>query len=192
MRITGGRAKGRTIKVKSTTETSQLRPTASKVREALFNIIGADIAGSRFLDLYAGTGSVGFEALSRGAEEVIFVEINPIRCRVIKELAQNLGYKDRIKVYKSKAFKFLLRTKERKDVFDFIFIDPPYQSGEIMKILPMLSDGLILSKDGMIIVEHFSKIALPEEIGNLKTRKRYKYGDTSLTTYEFIEGIVER
>lgn len=189
MRITGGRARGRRIKVKAATESSSLRPTASKVRESLFNIIGTDIAGARFLDLYAGTGAVGFEALSRGAEEVVFVEINPIRCRVIKELAQNLGYKDRIKVYKTDAFKYLLKAKERKEVFDFIFIDPPYQSGETMKILPLFSDGLILSRDGIIIVEHFSKIALPEEFGNLKTRKTYKYGDTSLTTYEFAEGV---
>ncbi len=189
MRITGGRARGRRIKVKAAIESSSLRPTASKVREALFNIIGTDIVGARFLDLYAGTGAVGFEALSRGAEEVVFVEINPIRCRVIKRLAQNLGFKNRIKVYKIDAFNYLLRTKKRKEVFDFIFIDPPYQSGEIMKILPLLSDGLILSRDGIIIVEHFSKIALPEEIGNLKTRKTYKYGDTSLTTYKFTEGV---
>jgi 16S rRNA (guanine966-N2)-methyltransferase len=192
MRITGGRARGRKIKVKSATETSPLRPTASKVREALFNIIGTNIVGASFLDLYAGTGAVGFEALSRGAEGVVFVEINPIRCRVIKELAKSLGYKDKIKIYKMDVFKYLLGTKKRGEAFDFIFIDPPYQSEEIMKILPLLSDGLILSRDGIIIVEHFSKIALPEEIGNLKTKKTYKYGDTSLTTYEFVEGEVER
>ncbi|HHN65841.1 MAG TPA: 16S rRNA (guanine(966)-N(2))-methyltransferase RsmD [Nitrospirae bacterium] len=187
VKITGGKERGRKIPVKTASARAPLRPTSAKVKEALFNILGQALKGSRFLDLYAGTGAVGMEALSRGAREAVFVEINKDRCRLIKEISERLGYEGRIRVHRMDARRYLERARQRGETFDQIFIDPPYQSGEIKRILPLISDGLILSEDGIIIIEHSSKITLPEESGNLRKGKTYRYGDTSLTIYRLYQ-----
>ncbi len=184
MRITAGKAKGRKLKVAAHTPRSPVRPTAAKVREAIFNIIGEAIHGSVFLDLYAGTGAVGMEALSRGAKKAIFVETNPIRCNLIKKVARNIGFQNQVSVYKMAAFNYIKKAIEENKVFDFIFIDPPYQSDDIMKILPLLGKTPLLQSGGMIIIEHFAKRTLPEQVGSLTVKKRYRYGDTAITTYK--------
>ncbi|GBE37371.1 ribosomal RNA small subunit methyltransferase D [bacterium BMS3Bbin07] len=184
LRITAGTAKGRRLKAVAVSERSPLRPTASKVREALFNITGPGICGAGFLDLYAGTGAVGFEALSRGAGFVVFVEINPVRVELIKKTGLELGFLTRMKVYRMQAFEYLKKACEHGDTFDFIFIDPSYQSEEVMKVLPLIAEGGILKNGGMVMVEHFSKGTLPESVGSLRQKKRYIYGDTALTTFK--------
>ena len=179
MRISGGRAKGRRITVKG----GDIRPTAAKVRESLFNIIGPSISGSLFLDLYAGTGAVGLDAMSRGAGRVVFVEANRLRADLIKKLSVELGFEGSVGVYRIKAFSFLKRAVGEGRRFDYIFIDPPYQSEETMKVLPLIGESNILRREGLVIVEHFSKRVLPEKVGHLQKVKTYLYGDTSLTTY---------
>ncbi len=184
LRITAGTAKGRRLKAVAVSERSPLRPTASKVREAVFNITGPGISGARLLDLYAGTGAVGFEALSRGAGFVVFVEINPVRVEHIRRTGQELGFSIRMKVYGMHAFEYLKKAGEYGDTFDFIFIDPAYQSGEVIKVLPLAAEGGVLNEGGMVVVEHFSKRILPESVGSLRQKKRYVYGDTALTTFK--------
>lgn len=179
MRLSGGVAKGRRVAVKG----GDVRPTAGKVREAIFNIIGPRIEGSTFLDLYAGTGAVGLDALSRGAEYAVFVELNRIRANLIKTLARELGFSNRVQVLNLKAYTYLKKTQEEQMVFDYIFVDPPYHSEETMKVLPLIAEGGLLNEDGTLIVEHFSKRELPERVGRLCRVKTYRYGDTSLTTY---------
>ena len=183
LRITAGTARGRRLKAVAVSERSPLRPTASKVREAVFNIAGPGICGASLLDLYAGTGAVGFEALSRGAGFVVFVEINPVRVELIRKTGLELGFLTRMKVYRMRAFEYLKRAGKYGDAFDFIFVDPSYQSVEVVKALPLIAGEGILKDGGMVMVEHFSKRILPESVGSLRQKKRYVYGDTALTTF---------
>ncbi|MCL4490514.1 MAG: 16S rRNA (guanine(966)-N(2))-methyltransferase RsmD [Nitrospirae bacterium] len=189
MRISGGSAKGRKVGLKKAFtkkgEGSDLRPTSAKVRKAVFDILGAGIIDARFLDLYAGTGAVGIEALSRGAGRVVFVDENALRVKIIRELTEKFGFKDRADVIREKAAVFV---KKAESVFDIVFVDPPYASEELQAILPLIDGREILSESGIVIAEHPSKISLPEIIGSLELGKRYKYGDTSLGVYRVSRG----
>ncbi len=189
MRISGGIAKGRKIGSKSLLSKKEgkeyrLRPTSAKVREALFNILREKIDGAIFLDLYAGTGTVGFEALSRGAKKTIFVENNLQRIDVMRKVAEKLNFTERCYIVKSNAEDFILRADSNKDLFDIIFLDPPYQTDILENILNIIAEKNVIFDDGFIIAEHFKKKVLPEKIGNLRIIKTYRYGDTMLTFYK--------
>ncbi|WP_333654034.1 16S rRNA (guanine(966)-N(2))-methyltransferase RsmD [Dissulfurispira sp.] len=190
MRISGGIAKGRKVGLRKAFvkkgEAGELRPTSAKVRQAIFNILGDRIIDAAFLDLYAGTGAVGIEALSRGAGKVFFVDDNSLRISIIKELIEKFGFKDRAKVVKDRASNFI---KKSESVFDIIFVDPPYASGELDIILPLIDERSILGDNGVVIAEHSSKKKLISEIGILRLIKTYKYGDTSLTLYRKEEKV---
>lgn len=192
MRISGGVAKGRRIGFRKAfsrkDEGDELRPTSAKVREALFDILRNDLKGASFLDLYAGTGGVGIEALSRAAAKVTFVESNKLRVMLIERLTSEFGFKDRSKVVNMNARDFVMKEAGRGRRYDIIFLDPPYYSGELMKILPIIGEGEILEDGGTVIAEHFFKTKLPEEIGGLRRAKSYHYGDTTLTLYRFGKG----
>jgi len=179
MRISGGTAKGRKVAFKAAPES--MRPTSSKVREAIFDIIRDRIEGASFLDLYAGTGGVGIEALSRGAERVVFVESNGLRVKMINRLITEFGFRERARVIKGKAFDFIRRGSEKGHRYDIIFLDPPYHTEELTKILPLV--GGILEDGGIVIAEHFSKTVLPDVAGRLNLVRDYRYGDTTLTLY---------
>jgi len=187
VRISSGSLKGKKVvtskKIFISTDKDGLRPTSSKVREAIFNIVQTEIYQALFLDLYAGTGAVGLEALSRGAEKVYFVENNNIRAKAIMDYIHRLGLDDRASVYQEEAGAFLNRAVRTGLKFDIIFVDPPYMSGEIDKVLPNIGEDNILKDEGCLLVEHSSKIALPEKIHNIKLTKNYRYGDTMLTLY---------
>jgi 16S rRNA (guanine966-N2)-methyltransferase len=187
MRISGGIAKGRRTATKGllskTSDGEKLRPTSSKVREALFDIIRDIIEGASFVDLYAGTGTVGLEALSRGASRAIFVEPNDLRISIIKKNADEFGFREKAQVVKNRAYKFLEKSSSEKESFDIFFIDPPYHSEEIRKVLPLIGEKCLLNNVGMVIVEHFFKKKVPETTGELKIYRSYRYGDTMLTFY---------
>ncbi|MCL0036876.1 16S rRNA (guanine(966)-N(2))-methyltransferase RsmD [Thermodesulfovibrionales bacterium] len=182
MRISGGIAKGRKISPKLTClkkgRGCELRPTSAKVREAIFNILGTKIDGSAFLDLYAGTGAVGIEALSRGAATVVFVDDNHSRVRGTECLIEKFGVKDKALVIRDRACRF---SKKTDAVFDIIFIDPPYASKELDEILPLIGKRGILKNDGVVVVEHLTKKTLLPVAKELRLVKTYKYGSTSLT-----------
>jgi len=192
IRISGGAAKGRRIRVeRAFTKKNggdELRPTSSKVREALFDIMRNEVPGASFLDLYAGTGGVGIEALSRGAAQVVFVESNRIRADVIRQIVGRLHFAERSKVIEGKALDFVLREGMKEHRYDIVYLDPPYHSGELTEMLPLLGEGRILQEGGVVVVEHFSKTSMPEGVKWLTLRKRYKYGDTSLTVYTLKKG----
>ncbi len=184
MRISGGIAKGRRVGLRKAFakkgEEDELRPTSAKVRQAIFNILGDRIIDAEFLDLYAGTGAVGIEALSRGAGKVFFVDDNSLRISTIKELIEKFDFKDRAKIVKDRASNFIKKTNV---LFDITFVDPPYASKELDMILPLIDSKSILVDNGIVIAEHSSKKKLPSEIGSLRLIKTYKYGDTTLTLY---------
>ena len=188
MRISGGIAKGRRIVSKKLLSegsgTEPLRPTSSKVREALFDILRDRIIGRSFVDLYAGTGTVGLEALSRGADRAIFVEPDEFRVTAIKKHAEEFGFqKEKVLVFRCRALEFLKRASSERKSFDIFFVDPPYYSEEIDRILPFLGEKRILNEGGTVVAEHFFKKKVPEAAGDLRIYRNYRYGDTVLTLY---------
>lgn len=187
MRISSGQLKGRKIASRKVfsikSRGDELRPTSAKVREAIFDILQNDIRDAVFLDLYAGTGAVGFEALSRGAERVFFIEDNHIRSKTIKDYIREIGSVNRAYVYSERAQDFLKRASKSGMSFDIIFADPPYASDEIMKILLLLNEHDVLKEGGCLIIEHPSKSSLSEHTQFLRFVKNYKYGDAMLTLY---------
>jgi len=178
MRISGGTAKGRKVIFKKSD--SSTRPTSAKAREAIFNILREKVVDCVFLDLYAGTGAVGIEAISRGAGFVIFVDKDGAKIRIIKELIEKFSFKQGAKFFVEDALDFLKKTTMK---FDIIFADPPYASLELDKVLPLIDNKNILNNKGLVIAEHSRKKTLPPIIGRLKLAKIYKYGDTALSLY---------
>ena len=155
-----------------------VRPTGEKVKEALFSSIQFDIEGRRILDLFAGSGQLGIEALSRGADNAVFVDINDASLKVIKQNLDNTGLSDKATVTKSDYSSFALRCTQK---FDIAFLDPPYQAGllqdAVAKTIPLMSDY------GRIFCEHPSELKMPEKIGDFTTVKVYRYGKTLITVY---------
>ncbi len=188
MRISGGTAKGRKVGIKKAflqrENSDELRPTSAKVRAAVFNILVGRIEGSAFLDLYAGTGAVGIEALSRGAGRVVFVEENHLRVNIIKEFVDRFGFGGKALVVRSRVREFLEKNEDR---FNLIFLDPPYASEETMQIISLIDELETSEEDGIIIAEHSSKIELEEQAGELRLKKIYKYGDTALSLYKNVK-----
>ena len=189
MRITTGIYKGRNLAMPK-----GIRPTQDKVRKAVFDILG-DIEGLSFLELYAGSGAVGFEALSRGAGELVLVEYNRDCQLAIKKNIEFLKA-NACSLYPQEAQKAIERLdKEGKD-FDIIFFDPPYYVGNTFRLLqaPLgvslskktlqtLGACDILAPNGLVIAQHFKRDELPAESGQLVLIKEAKYGDTILSIY---------
>lgn len=187
MRISAGVLKGRKItagKISRRREGREgFRPTSAKVREALFNILRHDIEGAAFLDLYAGSGAVGFEALSRGVARCCLVEDNPRRFMEIVSSVERMGLGKKAFVFREKASAFLRRASGSGMTFGIIFADPPYASEEIEGIFSVLDDGSALQPDGILMVEHSSKKVLADTGRSLRLVRNYKYGDTTLTLF---------
>lgn len=187
MRISAGEFKGRKIGAKRLFKMraggDDLRPTSAKVREAIFDILRGDLEGAAFLDLYAGSGMVGMEALSRGAGRVVFVEAVRPRAKAIQDMIEKIGQGRKTVVYCGDAEMFLKACDQAGEPFDIIFLDPPYGSGEIEKLLPFIDEYGILDAQGTVLCEHAARMGVPESAGKLKLKKRYKYGDTMLALY---------
>jgi 16S rRNA (guanine966-N2)-methyltransferase len=187
VRISAGLLKGRKIRggklSSKKNREAGFRPTSSKVREAIFDILRDDIRGASFLDLYAGSGTVGFEALSRGAAECCFVEHDPRRFREIMSSVKRMGLEDSVTLFREEASDFLRRALKSKITFGIIFADPPYSSGEFDKIFPLLDGGEVLREGGLLMIEHPSKKVFMNAAPSLRFVRNYKYGDTMLTLF---------
>src|SRR5262249_24902485 len=180
MRIIAGAYKGRNLK---SPPSMNVRPTSDRLRETLFNVIAPRIQEARFLDLYAGSGAVGIEALSRGASHVTFVDRSRRSCTLIESNLELCRIPEEQQViYCSEASDFLRQT--RPGPWDLIFFDPPYQD-DYLKTLDFLGShsSKLLADDGLLIVEHHHKNTLPETIGNLHRTRILKQGDSSLSFY---------
>lgn len=183
MRIIGGEYRGRVLKMP---RGIRIRPTQDRVREAIFNIIRAGIPQSRVLDLYAGSGAFGIEALSRGAHSVISVDNNVNCMRTIKSNLSILG-RGSIQLIKLDALRAISRFKRENKEFDIIFLDPPYHKNLARNCLIKINACDILSQHGFAICEHFVKDIMPERIGSLFCFKKRKYGDTVVSFYRKTE-----
>lgn len=161
-----------------------VRPTTGKVREALFDILRERIAGARFLDLYAGTGNVGIEALKRGAAQVVFVDAGRSNCRRIDEQIKRLGFAERTQTITKKVISFIELPGLNAVTFDIIFLDPPYHSDEVLQALKAMDASPVLGSSSIVIVEHFKKKSVPDRLDRLGKIREYRYGDTILSRYE--------
>ena len=184
MRIIAGKYRGRKLKSPPSLQT---RPTSDRLRETLFNVLAAQIKGARFLDLCAGSGAVGIEALSRGALHATFVDQSLRMCALIQANLDALEVdKSEIEVVNSEAGEFLRRRgKEEVEPFDIIFYDPPYAS-DYEALLNCVGEQTkrSLAEDGIIIVEHYRKNELREEFGSLVRHRVLKQGDSALSVYQ--------
>ncbi len=178
MRIIGGEASGRRLSSLAGTDT---RPTGDRVREALFNIWQGRIAGARFLDVYAGTGAMGLEALSRGAHAALFIEPHAGALRTLKRNVELVGVKERAEIWGQTAETVLPQLVESGQRFDVIFCDPPWRHGVSAAVQAQLAG--LLAKDGMVVVE--SRQSDPVLVlDGLEQRWARRYGDTRVTAYD--------
>lgn len=177
MRVTGGICRGRKLKVPTG---SRVRPTSDKVKQALFNILGEKIVGSAFLDLYAGAGGIGIEALSRGAGSMVFVDASRGSLSIIKQNVEQTGFGGRAQAVLSKAGAFL---KKASGPYDIVFLDPPYAE-ELQPLLGLIAGAGILKPDSIVIAEHFKKQSSPASAGALSLYREARYGDTVLAFYK--------
>jgi 16S rRNA (guanine(966)-N(2))-methyltransferase RsmD len=189
MRIIGGRAGGRSLKAPRGDKT---RPTSDKVREALFNILASrGEMPARVLDLYAGSGALGLEALSRGAQSALFVEVERDSCDLIRDNAERLEIVQMhnndvraLEVVCLPVVRWL--AKEAQPAFDLIFLDPPYEShrtGELEKALDLIAKKQLLAPDGVVIAEHDWRHPPDDNHGVLALFDRRRYGQTAISFY---------
>jgi 16S rRNA (guanine(966)-N(2))-methyltransferase RsmD len=184
LRIIAGKYRGRRLKSPPSLET---RPTSDRLRETLFNILAPRIKGARVLDLCAGSGAVGIEALSRGAAHAMFVDQSRPMCALIETNLAALDLdEDDFEVVVAEAMEFLRRRVKRgSDLFDIIFFDPPY-AADYEVVLDYFGEHAerLLAEDGLVIVEHYRKNNLKAEFGGLNLYRVIKQGDSCLSFYE--------
>ena len=183
MRIVAGKNKGNILK---SPKGLSVRPTSEKVREALFDILGTSVKETCFLDLFAGTGAAGIEALSRGAKNVIFIEKEPKCIKIIKENLEKTGNSQNAIVYKIDSLSGLKLLAKKKYLLDYIFLDPPYNKGLVNISLLEISKLSILRKNGLLIAQHYKKEKAMENLNNLKLFNQRRYGECYLSFYEYV------
>ncbi|MPQ42439.1 16S rRNA (guanine(966)-N(2))-methyltransferase RsmD [Clostridium tarantellae] len=184
MRIISGRAKGRKILSPPTYDT---RPTLDRIKESIFSMIQGYIPDAVSIDVFAGTGSLGLEAASRGAKEVYLVDKSPITFPVLKENIDNLGFNDCCYALNTDAYSALRNLASRGKVFDLIFIDPPYLKNLIPEAMEIIDNNSMLQADGLIVTKIDSSEEIFEGTKNIKLCREKKYGNTTVCFYKIEE-----
>jgi len=177
MRVIAGKAKGIVLK---TPDGEATRPTADRVKEAVFSILQFEIPGMSVLDLFGGTGQLGIEALSRDAKNAVFVDSQDDACKLIRENLKRTNFQSQAKVVKSD---YLVLLKNCRDKYDIIFLDPPYAEDFLENALKMITEIDILQSGGIIVTERPLGKALLTEFNGFICSKDYKYGKTIITLY---------
>lgn len=179
VRIISGIAKGRRLLIP---QGNEVRPTLDRVKESIFNVLQSKIPNSLILDLYAGSGNLGFEALSRGASFACFVEKSKNCIRLIQENLKSLGFKQTA-IRQFSVIQFLAKKADRK--YDIIFIDPPYEVFEKKEFIPLILDRIIegswIQEGGMIVIEHPKQIMMPDAYKQWMLLKNKKFGQTNIS-----------
>jgi len=191
MRVVAGIARGMRLKVPPG---HKMRPTSDMVREAIFDILGEKPVGARVLDLFAGTGALAIEALSRGAEHATLIERSGRCIPVIKDNLSRSPFAEQATLIRGDVFPEVRKLDAAGEQFDLVLADPPYEEhghshggpAPAQKALQLLAETAILSTEAVAVIEHASGIALPEEAGRLKLFKARTYGSTSLSMYRCV------
>ena len=177
MRVISGKARGTTLK---TPDGMTTRPTADRVKEAMFSILQFDLPGAKVLDLFGGTGQLGIEAISRGAKSCVFVDKNESACGVIRENLRRTGFLEYGKIVRSDYLSYLKTTGES---FDIVLLDPPYAEEFLENSIKLLTEIDILQSNGIIVCERPFGKELSLDISCFTRSKDYKYGNTVLALY---------
>ena len=180
MRIITGTAKGCNLK---TPKGMSTRPTSDRVKESLFSILGGEVDGTRVLDIFAGTGALGLEALSRGAREAVFID--KATDKLIRENSQHCRLSDRAEILKGDVFAQLNRLSVQGRRFDLVFCDPPYHEGLWQKAISWLDDNELLAPRALVVLERGGENEPLPELKRLKLLKNQRYGNT--TQIDFLE-----
>lgn len=181
MRVIAGKYRSRKLR---SLMGKMLRPTGDRLRETLFNILGPTVEHTTFVDLYAGTGAVGIEALSRGARRAIFVEEHAPAVTLIRRNLESLGISTEAEVLRMNALRAIERLEERLIHAQFVYLDPPYEANEEYEsTLDALGESSLVAPGGRVIVEHLRKRVLPEQIGELELARVVEQGHAALSFY---------
>lgn len=179
VRIIAGEARGRRIEAPAGRET---RPTADRVRESIFNVLGQRLDGEHVLDLYAGSGAMGFEALSRGAAHATFVDLAQAATEACARNARALGWEERVEVIRGDALRVLRRLEAAGRSFDLVFVDPPYPVGPAAA-LEHLGTSRLLRPGGWVVVEHETRWRCEDRYGILCSEDQRRFGATTVTWF---------
>lgn len=182
MRVIAGELKGRAL---SAVPGKGTRPTTDKVKESIFNMIGPYFAGGVALDLYAGTGGLGIEALSRGMERVIFVDADAKAVSVVKGNLEKMHMASRAEVYRNDSARALKALTKRDIKFAAVFLDPPYAYQKIAAEMAILQDTGLLAPGSWIVAEHDAEVQLAEQIAECTMKKTATYGETTVSIYRY-------
>lgn len=181
MRIIAGEYRGRRLK---TLPGRAVRPTSDKLRETLFNILRAEVAGAVFVDCYAGSGAVGLEALSRGAQQVFWIEQDAVAAEVIRQNLAALGAAGRATIVRAAAKAGLQRLISQGVRADLCFLDPPYAAlPEALRVLEWLCEGSLMQPEGILILEHSRRNSTPEQVGPWRRTRLLAQGSSALSFY---------
>ncbi len=182
MRISSGIAKNKKIKSQNS---RNVRPTMSRVKEAIFDIIKPYLEDAMFLDLFSGTGNMALEALSRGVKRAVMIEKNKDAVSIIIENVNSMGFEDRCRAYKNEVNRAIEILSRKREIFDIIFIDPPYKEELCTETITKIDTFKILSERGIVLAEHHEKEKLADEIGNLKKVDERNYSGKVITFYTY-------
>jgi 16S rRNA (guanine966-N2)-methyltransferase len=182
MRVIGGNARGRRLKAP---KGRMLRPTSARVKEALFNILPRDLSGMHALDLFAGTGNIAIEALSRGLTQALLVDASAESARAIRANLHALGLAHQARLWNMPVEQALRRLERLGEAFDLVFIDPPYGRNLVERTLKMIARTSILRPAGTIVAEHSARDSILRYYGRLELRDQRRYGDTMLSFFHW-------
>ncbi|MCD7773170.1 MAG: 16S rRNA (guanine(966)-N(2))-methyltransferase RsmD [Ruminococcus sp.] len=175
MRVITGTARGKKLK---TLDGLEVRPTSDKVKEAIFSIIQFDVPAASVLDLFSGSGQLGIEALSRGAEHCVFVDKSKASLDITRENISSCGFLDRSRILNLDSLEYLSVGKKGIDI---ALLDPPYHQDILPRCLEKIER--LLNDEAIVVCEHESELILPEKFGRLELSKRYRYGKIALSVY---------
>ena len=174
MRVSGGEARGRRLKAPK-----NIRPTQGMVKQAIFNIVGPGIEGANVLDLFAGSGALGIEALSRAAASVTFVDQQPRGLAILRQNLDALGFKERARVVRSDVVRWLEASPDAVKAATFVFLDPPYEDVVLDRALKVLDREV---SQATVVAEHSRRQELPQ-LDRLRVDRQRRYGDTVVTVF---------
>ena len=187
MRIIAGEFKGRRLAAVK----GRVRPTSDRVREAIFSVLGAAVVEAAVLDLFAGTGALSLEALSRGAKHAVLVEEHGTALKILRDNIDTLDLESRTRVLPLPVTRALKTLAAQGEQFSLVFLDPPYERGLVPKTLAALQDSSLLLPKARVVAEHSQRETLPELVGRLNLSQSRRYGDTQVAFYQVREDLAD-